>query len=291
MTAMTRTIEPQFTLAPEQIELWGNKLEQDTGVQLGQLQTSVLSSQVATRMRELDLADADDYFAQVCADPVEWRALMDRLLVKETHFFRNRDALSGIKRFIGQRLNNGSLGKNFDVWSAGCASGEEAYSLAAALYDSYTLAPAGHYFSVTGLDVSHAALAAARAGVYSKTRLALASESELKRFFEPQGRGFKVRANIKDRVTFVRGNLCDIDSIPPMPMDVIVCLNVLIYFRRWRRRAILSALTERLKPGGLLIIGSGELPGWQHPKLTNFAMAGVQAYQLLQSHTVAQHAE
>ena len=284
---MTWTVQPQLELAEEQIQLWANKLERDTGVQLGQLQTSLLSSQIASRMRELSLYDPDDYYAWVCSHPPEWSTLLERLLVKETHFFRNREVLKGIKQFVAQKIQTESLAKSFDVWSLGCATGEEAYSLAASLHDSFSLAPKGCYFSVTGLDISAGALATARAGVYSKSRLALATKSETTRLFEAHKEGFKVKDEIAQRVTFVKGNLCAIDNIPHMPMDVIVCLNVLIYFRRWRRRDLLNKLVDRLKPNGLLIIGSGDMPGWQNSELKTFTIGGAQAYQRQQSLTVA----
>ncbi|WP_317931434.1 protein-glutamate O-methyltransferase CheR [Halioxenophilus sp. WMMB6] len=271
----------------EHIQLWANKLERETGVQLGKLQASHLPTQISLRMRELGLQDVDGYYAWVCNHPPEWQALLDRLLVKETHFFRNREVLQGVQRLVNQRIQDNTLGRNFDVWSLGCASGEEAYSLAAVLSDSYNLAPANHYFSVTGLDISNDALNIARSRRYHPARAALVNPSELSRYFDRSSGQLAVKNPIANRVTFVRGNLCELNRIANMPMDVIVCLNVLIYFRRWRRRELLNQLASRLKPGGLLIIGSGEMPGWQHPRLAPYALGGAQAYQLLQSSSVA----
>jgi len=275
-------MQPQVVLHEEQLQLWANKLERETGVQLGQLQDSLLNTQIALRMRELQLEDVDTYYAKVCDNPLEWQALLARLLVKETQFFRNREALQGIQNFLVQKIQNQTLDKSFDVWSLGCATGEEAYSLAATLHDGFRLAPEPGYYSVTGLDICVKALSTARKAVYPKTRMQYVQPGELAQYFEPaEGNQFQVRSELTSRVTFVKGNLCDIDAAARMPMDVIVCLNVLIYFRRWRRRELLNKLVAWLKPGGLLIIGSGELPGWQHPELASIGISGVQAYQRL----------
>lgn len=279
-------MQPQLELPEEQLQLWSDKLERETGVQLGQLQASLLPSQIVQRMRELNLTNVDDYFGVVSHSPPEWQILLDRLLVKETHFFRNREVLKGIKQLVSQRINDQTLAKNFDVWSLGCATGEEAYSIAATLHDSLQQAP-NHYYSVTGLDISQKALSVARSKHYPSSRLALAKPFEVVRYFDQAENGFRVKTEIASRVTFVRGNLTAMESATQMPMDVIVCLNVLIYFRRWRRRELLNRLVKWLKPGGVLIVGSGELPGWQHPKLNMFAMGGAQAYQMPEDHALA----
>ncbi len=281
-------MQPQWDFPEEHIQLWANKLERDTGVQLGQLQDSILPRQIAQRMRELSITDIDDYFSLACQSLPEWQQLLDRLLVKETHFFRNRDVLNGIKQRVVERLHDQTLSKNFDVWSLGCATGEEAYSLAVTLHECFQQQTArGNYFSVTGLDISQGALDTARGRTYAKSRLALAKPFEVVRYFDENNGKYRVKDEIANRVTFVKGNLTALNSATQIPMDVIVCLNVLIYFRRWRRRELLNRLVSWLKPGGLLIVGSGELPGWQHPKLNMFAMGGAQAYQLLEPQAAA----
>lgn len=283
---------PQATvdLLPEQVALWAHKLENDTGVQLGQLQTALLSTQIGQRMRALQLEDADAYFAKVCSHPPEWQILLGRLLVKETQFFRNREALSGIDRFLSQRASSNDLGQSVDVCSLGCATGEEAYSLAATLHTNLQQSDQTRYFSVTGIDICQQALTTARQAIYPKTRLQNATDTELALFFESETDDqYRVKPFLTDRVTFIRSNLFDSNGLAKMPMDVIVCLNVLIYFRRWRRKALLDRLVSSLKPNGMLIIGSGELPGWQHEQLTSVAMSGVQAYQKITTERLKEH--
>jgi type IV pilus assembly protein PilK len=83
---------------------------------------------------------------------------------------------------------------------------------------------------------------------------------------------------LKDRVCFVQGNIIDLGDLPVSNMDVVYCQNVLIYFKKWRQKAVLDELVERLKPEGLLVVGMGEAVGWSNPKVTRVKDDSVQAY-------------
>lgn len=275
-------VEALSTLSEEQIQLWAKLLERKTGIQLGEIRISHLQTQVALRMKELKLTDPDEYFHTVSQDYREWLAVMDRLLVKETQFFRHRESIDLVKREIFNRINAGALNDSFDAWSLGCSTGEEAYGLAAAMYDGFTLSEGNSYFSVTGTDISQSALNHARKATYSESRLVQLSDHEKTRYFnrDQSTELYTVKPEIAQRVNFMRGNICELDAMPKLPMDVIFCQNLLVYFRRWRRRDILKQLIECLKPNGILIIGVGEIVGWQHNKIKALPVDGVQAYQL-----------
>jgi chemotaxis protein methyltransferase CheR/type IV pilus assembly protein PilK len=91
-------------------------------------------------------------------------------------------------------------------------------------------------------------------------------------------RFFCVQPALQRRICFSQTNLLDIEHLPTLPMDVIFCQNVLVYFRRWRVKQVLDALVERLKPGGLLVLGPGEAAHWQHPALVRTTHQGVTAW-------------
>jgi chemotaxis protein methyltransferase CheR/type IV pilus assembly protein PilK len=100
-----------------------------------------------------------------------------------------------------------------------------------------------------------------------------------KRYFEAEGERMQLAiASLRQRICFLQANLLEIERLPVLPMDVIFCQNVLVYFRRWRTKRVLDALVERLKPGGLLVLGPGEASQWQHPALVRTAHAGVSAW-------------
>jgi chemotaxis protein methyltransferase CheR/type IV pilus assembly protein PilK len=88
----------------------------------------------------------------------------------------------------------------------------------------------------------------------------------------------QVVESLRQRVCFMQANLLRVEQLPALPMDVIFCQNVLVYFRRWRTRHLLDALVQRLKPGGLLVLGPGEGAHWQHPALERQMHGGVTAW-------------
>ena len=134
-------------------------------------------------------------------------------------------------------------------------------------------------FGVTGTDISLNALSKARNADFGARRLEQMDAEFLERYFEPLGEGrYKVKTALASRVCFARLNVLELAKAPFSGVDVIFCQNLLIYFRRWRRREILNRLVERLAPGGLLVIGVGEVVDWQHPDMLPVADDRVLAF-------------
>lgn len=288
-------------LPEQQSSLWENLLEKRTGVQLTRPQKVLLTSQVVSRMHDLDMRHHDQYFEYVQNNKgggAEWQILFDRLLVKETTFFRHRPSLDFVRQFLHNRLTkqkplvaatpgasrDGAAIKNaemdsIEILSVGCSTGEESYGLAAIASDGFTAAGMAPYFGVTGIDISLPALATARGAIYNKRSLERLTAQELARYFQPYAQGqYRVVDSIRQRVCFSQLNLLALKKKPVQPMDVIFCQNVLIYFRRWRRREILKQLVKHLKPGGALVIGLGEVVNWDCPTLERVVHEDVQAY-------------
>lgn len=279
---MVWSLQATQGLSESQFVQWRQLLEERTGIQLSDQQKALLQSQVSIRMRELGYEDYNHYFDTVTdglAGLMEWSILVDRITVKETSFFRHRPSLEYVRRYLQNRINNRSLGNSFDIWSAGCASGEEAYSLAMVANDCFELANLAPYYGITGTDISQTALTRARRASYPERKLEPLHPDEAQRYMEPIGGGqYQVVEKLRDRVCFSHGNITRIRSTPPVPMDVIFCQNLLVYFRRWLRRDILNAFAERLKPGGILVIGLGEAMDWEHPGLRRVVGSDIQAY-------------
>jgi len=180
---------------------------------------------------------------------------------------------------LQQRINNRELKSNFEVWSLGCATGEEPYSLSMVINDCFELAGLEAFYGVTATDISQPALQHARQGIYSARKLESLSLEEKSRYFDlGDGDHFQVKRKLRDRVCFSSGNLLGLAQMPVAGMDVIFCQNVLIYFRRWRRREILNELVSRLKPGGVLVIGLGEVVDWNHELVRRDPDDRIQAY-------------
>jgi chemotaxis methyl-accepting protein methylase len=274
----------KFDVLPEsKFLLWEKLLEARTGIQLASQQKVLLQTQIAIRMRELDIVSYDDYFDQVRQNNksglVEWQILVDRLVVKETTFFRHRPSLDFVRQFLKNKISQKQLGGSIDIWSVGCSTGEEPYGLAMLAHQCLSESEQHLYFGVTAVDVSLPALSVARRGVYGERSMSFITDSERQHFFRPyEEKQYEVLPRLKKRVCFSQANINNLDDFPVQLMDVVFCQNVLIYFRRWRRREILNQLVSRLKPGGLLVIGLGETTDWQHSEVQRVDNNEVQAY-------------
>lgn len=108
----------------------------------------------------------------------------------------------------------------------------------------------------------------AQSGVYSKRKIEELSEKIRERYFQKGDQQTQVQDDLRKRVCFVRLNVLELEESPLKNFDVIYCQNLLIYFRRWRRKDIVKQLAEKLAPGGLLVLGSGELVDWVPEGLT-----------------------
>jgi len=279
---MTWTLQTAQTLTEDEFDRWSTLLESKTGILLNQQQRAFLQIQISMRMRELGFTEYAEYYQKVTDGiwgKAEWSVLVDRLMIKETSFFRHRHSYECVQNNLQDRINNRAITGSFDVWSVGCSTGEEPYSLAMLLNDCFELAQIKPYFGIFATDISMPALSKARAGIYNERRLEKLSETDRVRYFKDLGDGrYMVVDKLQDRLCFSQGSVLDKNTLPPEKMDIIFCQNVLIYFRRWRRREILQNFVDHLKPNGMLVIGLGEMVDWKQPELTRIADERVQAY-------------
>ncbi|MCR4508280.1 protein-glutamate O-methyltransferase CheR [Pseudomonas sp. 32.2.56] len=274
-------LQPLADMTATEFRDWQVLLEERTGVVLNERRRAFLQTNLSARMRELGVMDYAAYYRQVTDGPrgaVEWSTLLDRLTVQETRFFRHRPSFEVLESYLRERLQQG-MTQPWELWSVGCASGEEPYSLAISAAEVLRDTQHPDYFGVTGTDISLNALSKARDGQYGARRLELLDSDLCQRYFLAQDDGrFKVVPTLAARVCCARLNVLELAKAPMSGMDVIFCQNLLIYFRRWRRREILNRLAERLVPGGLLVVGVGEVAGWQHPELIPVADERVLAF-------------
>ncbi|WP_439887179.1 protein-glutamate O-methyltransferase [Pseudomonas sp. MBLB4123] len=274
-------LQPVAEISAAEFRDWQTLLEERTGVVITEQRRAFLQTNLSARMRELGVADYAAYYRQVTDGPrgaVEWSTLLDRLTVQETRFFRHPASFEVLERHLHERLAQG-LERPWALWSVGCSSGEEPYSLAISAAQVLRDSEWPEHFGVTGTDISLNALSKAREGLYGARKLEQLEDDLRRRYFAAQADGrFKVIPSLAARVCCARLNVLELAKAPMSGMDVIFCQNLLIYFRRWRRREILNRLAERLAPGGLLVVGVGEVAGWQHPELIPVADERVLAF-------------
>lgn len=262
---------------------WRELLEQRTGMLVSEARRTFLRTSIGGRMRELGMDCYRDYFELVTdrrKGGLEWIRLVDRLTVHETRFFRNPEAYAAVARYLRGREGSFSVQRACDCWSVGCSTGEEPYSLAMLLDRQLTERSLAAHFNVTGSDISLPVLARAREGMYQTRRVNEIEREYRERYFESVSADYQqIKIDLRRRVCFAQVNVLELRNTPMRDLQIIFCHNMLIYFRRWLRVQVLEQLARRLRPGGLLVIGLGEISGWSHPDMAPWPAAGVQAWQ------------
>lgn len=267
----------------QQFRQWQALLEMRTGVCVSAERQIYLQTSLGARMRDLGISDYQTYYEHVTdgvSGAVEWSALVECLTVRETSFMRHRPSFDCVARLVRERLQQPRQ-RPLHLWSLGCASGEEPYSLAMVVEQA--LRETGQPrrdFGIWATDISQQALDQARRGVYPARRLGGMTADETHQWLVqlPDGQ-YQVASVLRDRVCFTRLNILELAQAPIRDLDIIFCQNLLIYFRRWRRRELLDQLARRLTPGGMLVIGPGEIMDWDNPLLEPVADDRVQAYR------------
>ncbi|SDW85641.1 CheR family methyltransferase [Marinobacter mobilis] len=270
-----------------QFNQWQTLLEHRTGITLVAERKSFLETNLGIRMREIGCSSYQAYYEKVVSSPeaiVEWSTLVDRLTVQETRFFRDPDACKLVSDYILTRPREALRKRPLEVWSVGCSTGEEPYTLAMLLNESMSQLALPPLFGITGSDISKPAIDKGQRGLFNARKLEAMDERLKARYFRPAERNsVEIIKSIRERVCFTRLNVLDLKQAPMHGMNIIFCQNLLIYFRRWRRREIVKRLAERLAPGGLLVLGQGELTDWQPPGLQRVPSEKVLAWIRRQS--------
>ncbi|MER2560732.1 MAG: protein-glutamate O-methyltransferase CheR [Myxococcaceae bacterium] len=248
-------------MTAEQLRLLRDVFQNACGFVLRDDLKFIAERRLAPRLEALGLRDFGTYQRYLRFDSrgkEELDVAIDLLLPRETYFFREPAQLTTLVDEVIPRLAQDAIGRSLHVWSAGCSSGEEPYTLSM-LMGSHPLLKDWD-IDVLGTDLSQKALATARHAEYGPSALRSTTPEQKARFFElaEQGR-VKVKREFKERVRFGWLNLLDAEGARLLPsMDVIFCRNVLIYFDTETRRRVVQLFSERLRDGGYLLLGHSE---------------------------------
>lgn len=168
------SLQPLADMSAAEFRDWQVLLENRTGVVLNEQRRTFLQASLTARMRELGIGDYHSYYRQVTDGPrgaVEWATLLDRLTVQETRFFRHPPSFELLERYLGERLRREGMPRPWALWSVGCSSGEEPYSLAMCAAQVLRGQEREDFFGVTGTDISLHALQRARQANYPARKL------------------------------------------------------------------------------------------------------------------------
>lgn len=224
-----------------------------------------INRRILRRMGLNHIASLQTYYDRLGSDDDEVRALAKDLLIGVTRFFREPQAWNQLRETVIDALFAGRAPHEvIRAWVPGCATGEEAYTLAMLLMEAEDAAGQDGNFMVFATDVDREALETARAGVYAESLVADMEADRLARFFERQGDSFCVRKDLREKIVFAPQNLL---ADPPFSnLSLISCRNLLIYLRNDYQDRLMGLFHFSLRDGGYLFLGSSESPG-REPRL------------------------
>jgi len=233
-------------------------IEERTGIHFGVSRERFFSTRVREHLQARGFGRVGELLRAVRKTNVEYEALLERLLTQETSFFRYPAVYEAFEKRVLPELHTKKFWKNprtLRVWSAGCSTGEEPFSIAITIVDSLSFADAWNV-EILATDVGRVALKHAESGIYSGRSLAAVTEKQLAAHFSPVKGGHQVKQRLRKMVTFAQVNLASPVYIGRM--DLIFCMNVLIYFTEERCRETIQRFYDALEPGGYLFLGHSE---------------------------------
>ena len=273
-------------LSDREFELFQGFIYREAGIFLSDAKKALVTGRLSRRIRALGLSDFGSYYQHVAGNINGERTLMiDSICTNETRFFReprqfdflDQDVLPDWKL----KAASGEIPKRIRAWSAACSTGEEPYSIAMLLSTHFPREEAWQV-EILASDLSTKVLAAAKAGVWSGDRAADIPESYLKAYMfrgvGPETGKIRIQPKLESMVEFRQINLND-ETFDVGTFDLIFCRNVLIYFNRESKAAVIRKLVQRLSPQGLLFLGHAESLnggdyGLQHAGPTCYRNAG-----------------
>ncbi|HSL24174.1 MAG TPA: chemotaxis protein CheB [Vicinamibacterales bacterium] len=255
--------EPGEELGPteEQLGEFFALLRRTCGIDFRHYKPPTVRRRLLRRMALHRLTDVSAYLRYMREQPGEITSLCQDLLIHVTRFFRDPEAFKALEAHVLPEIALARTEVPIRIWVPGCATGEEAYSVAIVLMEMLGDRAAGRRIQIFATDVSEAAIERARAGTYTPEISADVSPERLKRFFTKSDGGYRVSKILRDVCVFARHDLA---QDPPFSrIDLIVCRNVLIYLDSALQKRLITVFHYALKTRGFLMLGSAETTGTQ----------------------------
>lgn len=233
-------------------------IERRSGILFDASRERFFSTRIREYMTSKHLVHGTDLLRQLQNSNVEYEAVVERLLTQETSFFRYPAVFEAFQRKVLPELHMKKFWENprsLRIWSAGCATGEEPYSIAISVADALMFSEAWNV-EILATDISKNALRIAQEGIYRRRNIGHLSPRQLDAYFSPAGTDYAVKPRIRRMVSFASMNLAQ--AVYLGKLDCIFCMNVMIYFSAERRNSLIQHFYEYLEPGGYLFLGHSE---------------------------------
>jgi len=247
-------------LTDEEFRLFRNLIHEQSGIFLKDTRKDFLENRLVKRIQATGMSSPYWYYKLVTEKQrAELLVLLDLMTVNETSFFRNGPQLELFRNTLLPNVieeNRRGVRKRLRIWSAGCSTGEEPYTIAMIILDALPDI-AGWDVRIIASDLSMKVLAAAKEGVYSAEKVhATVDDRSVDRYFVPRGDRLAIRDEVKRLVAFDYHNLKNDNG--QSGLDVILCRNVMIYFNEDEQTRLVRKFYQSLRPGGYLLIGHAE---------------------------------
>jgi two-component system CheB/CheR fusion protein len=233
------------------------------GIDFSHYKAGTVTRRIERRLALNRSIDLDTYVEQVRSNPRELNSLYEDLLIGVTRFFRDDEAFGVLEqRIIPEIIDHAKADDPADqirVWVPGCATGQEAYSIAMLFHEQLGARRRPVNLKILATDVHKASLDVASAGIYNEQQVAGISPQRLERFFTLKPNGYQISQNLRESIVFAPHNL--IRDSPFTKLDLIACRNLLIYFQPHAQKTVFTLFHFALKTGGFLLLGSSESPG------------------------------
>jgi two-component system CheB/CheR fusion protein len=219
---------------------------------------ATLHRRIERRMADRHCRTIADYQALLERQPGEFDALVGAMLIKVTAFFRDADLWAEMaRRILPQLLQEKRPGEEIRIWCAGCATGEEAFSIAILLAEAMGSSFQNQDIKIFGTDVDEKAIATARRGIYPRSALTDVPKNLLERYFVEEGDGYAISKDVRRSVVFGVNNL--VSDAPISRLDMVLCRNVFIYLDSGLQKRVLTRFHYALRRHGALVLGKSEM--------------------------------
>ncbi|WP_447968227.1 chemotaxis protein CheB [Nitrospira sp. M1] len=235
------------------------RLHQSTGCDFSEYKQNTIHRRIGRRMAVHKIHDVTEYLELAETSPGELDALYKDIIISVTSLFRDAQAYGVLKDVIDQIVDSKSEGDNLRMWVAGCASGEEAYSIAMLVADSLTRKNRTLKVNIFATDIDTDALARARKGLYPEASIVDVPKTIVAKYFTRTENQYRVLKSIREMVVFSRQDL--VKDPPFSRLDLVSCRNVLIYFSPHLQQRLLPIFHYILNPNGFMFLGKSESTG------------------------------
>lgn len=228
----------------------------ESGITFSATNRAILESRLRERLREKQISHVQDYYSLLLKDREELKLMLDSVTTNLTRFFRNQPHFDALENYVIPevlKLKKDKHDTKIRVWSAGCSTGEEPYTLAMILKDKL---PSGYTAEIVASDLSLKSLLVGKSGFYPDSRIAGIPDAYLSRFFEHKNNGYQVKDDLMKMIRFDYHNLKNDSGL--RNIDILFCRNVLIYFDEPAQKAVIDRFWDAMSPKSYLFIGHSE---------------------------------